>query len=61
MEFSEEIKEIRKALGLSQRRLSKITGLPRRTVQDWEAGSFEPSTQFMRDAIIEKLKRLKIP
>lgn len=37
-----KIKELRKAHGLTQRELSELTGIPSRTIEDWEAGRREP-------------------
>lgn len=35
-------KEIRAATGLTQARFSELTGIPRRTLQDWERGIRTP-------------------
>lgn len=32
------MKELRKKYGLTQKRLSEITGIPYRTIQNWEGG-----------------------
>ena len=33
-----EIKEIRNRTGLSQQKFSGITGIPKRTIENWESG-----------------------
>ena len=40
---SQEIRALRKELGLSQRELAERLGVHKRTVIFWEAGEFEPS------------------
>ena len=37
-----EIKSIRTAHGLTQQAMSDITGIPKRTIENWEAGSRTP-------------------
>lgn len=37
-----KIKEIRTAHGLTQQAMSDITGIPKRTIENWEAGSRTP-------------------
>lgn len=36
------VAEVRQAAGLSQAKLADLSGVPRRTIQDWEAQKFEP-------------------
>lgn len=36
------IKEIRKNAGLTQKQLSELTGIPKRTIENWEIGSRTP-------------------
>lgn len=33
-----EIKEIRKKTGMSQKKFSEATGIPKRTIENWECG-----------------------
>lgn len=37
------IKEIRKNAGLTQKELSELTKIPKRTIENWENGSRTPS------------------
>lgn len=49
------IKEIRQLTGLSQRKFSEFYNIPRRTVEDWEAGKSEPP-EYTR-ALLERVAR----
>lgn len=42
MTTQERVREIRKATGLSQVKFGQKYGIPRRTVEDWEAGVMNP-------------------
>ena len=33
-----EIKEIRNKTGMSQKKFSEVTGIPKRTIENWESG-----------------------
>ena len=37
-EISDSIKELRKKHGLTQKELSDMTGMPKRTIESWEGG-----------------------
>ena len=37
-----EIRAIRATYSLTQQQLSDLTGIPRRTIEDWEAGRRKP-------------------
>ena len=37
-----KLAEVRNAAGISQAKLAELSGVPRRTIQDWEAQKFEP-------------------
>ena len=37
-----EIKSIRSAYHLTQQQMSDLTGIPRRTIEDWESGRRNP-------------------
>ena len=37
------IKEIRTNAGLTQKELSELTKIPKRTIENWETGSRKPS------------------
>ena len=48
-------KALRKAYGLTQAKMSEITGIPARTLQDWENGRRKPA-EYMLDLVESKLK-----
>lgn len=50
-----KIKEVRLRLGLSAADVTRIIGVPRRTLQDWEAGKRTPP-EYVERLIIEKLE-----
>ena len=37
-EISDSIKELRKKHGLTQKELSDMTGIPKRSIENWEGG-----------------------
>lgn len=39
-----KIKEKRKECGLSQAELSKLLGIPKRSIENWERGASKPPT-----------------
>jgi len=41
MDNKEKLKELRKELGLSQAKFAEKWGIPKRTIEDWEAGRRE--------------------
>ena len=49
--YQEEIKNLRKEKNLTQDEFSKMTGIPKRTLQDWEEGKHKP-----KEYIINMLK-----
>lgn len=51
------IKEARKAAGLSQQGVTDALGIPKRTLQDWEAGKRTPPG-WAEALIIEKLENM---
>ena len=51
------IKEARQAAGLSQQGVTDALGIPRRTLQDWEAGKRTPPG-WAEALVVEKLKRI---
>jgi DNA-binding transcriptional regulator YiaG len=55
---ADEIRTMRKRLGISQQAMSNLTGIPRRTIANWELGINEPSSWVMR-LVVEDLERLK--
>ena len=48
-------KALRKAYGLTQAKMSEITGIPKRTIEDWENGRRKPA-EYMLDLVESKLK-----
>ena len=46
------IKEIRALTGLSQAKFAERYGIPKRTLEDWEAGRRKPAEYFLR--LLEK-------
>ncbi len=44
-DWSQKVKELRKALGLSQTQLGQQVGISKKIVADWEQGSREPAPQ----------------
>ena len=58
MDFPEQLKTARKALGLSQQGLADKTLIPFRTIQNWEGGKRLPP-EWCLILVLEKLERLK--
>ena len=51
------IREARTSIGLTQKQLSGITGVPLRTIQNWEGGQ-RKCPDYVTKLIIEKLERI---
>lgn len=51
------IREARQAAGLSQQGVTDALGIPRRTLQDWEAGKRTPPG-WAEALVIEKLEKI---
>lgn len=51
-----EIKKIRIEYKLTQKRLSEITGIPKRTIEDWELFKRIPAP-YMPDLIRSKIEK----
>lgn len=49
-------KTLRKAYGLTQAKMSEVTGIPSRTLQDWENDRRTPP-EYMLDLVETKLKK----
>ena len=56
--FAEKLKAARAAAGLSQQGMADLTLIPRRTVQDWEAGVRIPPPYVQR-FVLNELTELK--
>ena len=52
------IKEARHQAGLTQNEMSSFLEIPRRTIEDWEAGKRKPAP-WAEKLIIEKLVNIK--
>lgn len=52
------IKKARAQLGITQQKLSDLLGIPKRTIENWEAGSRKPP-QWAERLILEKMKKMK--
>ena len=48
MDLSEQVKEIRKITGFSQRQFSEYFKIPLRTVESWEVGKRTPPEYVVR-------------
>ena len=55
LEEPELWKTLRKVYGLTQAKMSEITGIPKRTIEDWENGRRKPA-EYMLDLVESKLK-----
>ena len=53
-----KLKEARLSAGLTQKSMSEKTGIPMRTIGDWETGHRRPS-DWVAALVIEKLNRIK--
>lgn len=51
------IKDARHAAGLSQQGVADALGIPKRTLQDWEAGKRTPP-EWAEALVIEKLEKI---
>ena len=52
------IKEARLAAGLTQKAMSEMLGIPKRTIEEWEAGKRTPPT-YVEKLVVEKLESIK--
>lgn len=52
-EFSIKVKEARKGAGLTQQGMADLMLIPRRTIQDWERGLFDPPAYVQRFVLNE--------
>lgn len=52
------IKEARLAAGLTQQAMSDLLGIPKRTIEEWEAGRRVPPP-YVEKLIIDKLNQIK--
>ena len=54
-----EIKQARQKAGLSQQKMSDITGIPKRTIEQWDTGKRSPSPWVTR-LVVEELSRIAV-
>lgn len=57
MSFSEELKQLRQQLGLSQQKLGEILEISRNTIRDWELENRTPPA-YVQKLLIKELKRM---
>lgn len=50
------IKEAREAKGISRAELSRALGIPKRTLENWDAGTRKPPDWLVK-LIVEKIER----
>lgn len=55
----QQIKELRKQIGFTQKEFSEYFKIPFRTVQNWEYGK-SPCSEYLFELIVYKLKNEKI-
>ena len=48
MDIADRIKELRESVGMSRKEFSEHTGIPVRTLEDWEAARRTPSEYIPR-------------
>ena len=56
--MSETIKEARKAAGLTQQQMSDEMGIPKRTIENWEAGT-RKCPEWTERLVVAELYRIK--
>lgn len=52
--YAEQLKAARRATGLSQAALAVWAQIPRRTIEDWEAGRMTPP-DYVQRLVLEKI------
>lgn len=52
--YAERFKAARRATGLSQAKLAAWAGIPRRTIEEWEAGRRVPP-DYVQRLVLEKI------
>lgn len=43
-----EIRELRRLYGLTQKQLADLTGIPKRSIENWEEGKSRPPAYLLR-------------
>ena len=54
--LTQQIKETRKQAGLTQKALSTLYGIPRRTIEEWERGAYAPP-DYVANLLIDRIKK----
>lgn len=57
MNFSEDFKQLRQQLGLSQAKLGEMLEISRNTIRDWELENRTPPA-YVQKLLIKELKRM---
>lgn len=57
MTFAEQFREARQNAGLSQAALAEVTGIPKRTIEQWEGGHREP-TEWTQRLVLKELRSM---
>ena len=51
-----KIQEVRIKAGLSQKKMSELTSIPLRTIENWETGQRKPP-EYVKNFVVDYLKR----
>jgi len=54
-DLTQKIKEVRKQAGLTQKDLSNLYGIPKRTIEEWDRGAYEPP-EYVANLLIDRIK-----
>ena len=55
--FAQKLKAAKKAAGMSQQKMADKMLIPKRTIEDWERGIFEPPAYLQRFVLNELAER----
>lgn len=55
--FAQKLKAAKKAAGMSQQKMADEMLIPKRTIEDWERGIFEPPAYLQRFVLNELAER----
>lgn len=61
MTFAKQLKEARKAAGLTQQQLADLTGIPKRTIESWESEKKEgrDPAEWCQRLVLREIECLK--
>lgn len=51
MDYGKMLRQKRESLGLSRYKLSKLSGIPESTIQNWETGGIQPTVALYSKAL----------